>query len=198
MIKKNLVSLSALFIFSNLSGCQLMDSVNTLIDNTKSIVASQSENEPEENLPDVDGLKYVSYKKLCSDAIKSYDYANDTYVDKYYTKIENAEFSGSSNFYLWYDYDKSSRVFLTLRLFTSSDGKTYTDFISKKEIDHLPKKNRQFINEQKKYLKKLNEEKVKLDINEKMIVSTGIVPIRRIFAIDQAKLYDNFYKCEIN
>lgn len=201
MIKKNLVSLSALFIFSNLSGCQLMDSVNTMIDNTKSIVASQSENEPEENLPDVDGLKYVSYKKLCSDAIKSYDYAKDTYVDKYYTKIDNAEFSGGSLFFIDYDYDKDYRVRLSLSLFPLGyDDKDFSITPKgTKATDPLTKKERQFINEQKKYLKKLNEERVKLGIDEKMIVSTGIVPIRKsVFTQHKTSSYGEYFDCKIN
>ena len=196
MIKKTLASVSALFLFVNLTGCQMLDSVNAMIDNTNdlannveklaSIGSSQSANEPEENLPDVDGLKYVSYKKLCEDSMKSSDYARNTYVNKYYTKIDNAEFSNSGIFFIWYEYNKDYSVNLSLELFPD-DNESYQNLLSKKD--------KQFLNKQKKYLKKLNEDKVKLGINEKMITSTGVVPIKSIYTF---KKIGDYFDCKIN
>lgn len=198
MIKKTLASISALFLFVNLNGCQMLDSVNAMIDNTNdiannveklaSIGSSQSANEPEENLPDVDGLKYVSYKKLCEDSIKSSSYASDTYVDKYYTKIDNAEFSGSNLFFFNYNYDKDSKIYVTLALFRSNELLQ----------NALSKKDKQFLNQQKDYLKKLSDEKVKLNINEKMIVSTGVVPIRIISTRHHPTATYEYFTCNIN
>lgn len=196
MIKKTLASVSALFLFVNLTGCQMLDSVNAMIDNTNdlannveklaSTVSTQSANEPEENLPDVDGLKYVSYKKLCEDSMKSSDYARNTYVNKYYTKIDNAEFSNSGIFFIWYEYNKDYSVNLSLELFPD-DNESYQNLLSKKD--------KQFLNKQKKYLKKLNEDKVKLGINEKMITSTGVVPIKSIYTF---KKIGDYFDCKIN
>lgn len=196
MIKKTLASVSALFLFANLTGCQILDSVNAMIDNTNDIAnnveklastgSTQSANEPEENLPDVDGLKYVSYKKLCEDSMKSSDYARNTYVNKYYTKIDNAEFSNSGIFFIWYEYNKDYSVNLSLELFPD-DNESYQNLLSKKD--------KQFLNKQKKYLKKLNEDKVKLGINEKMITSTGVVPIKSIYTF---KKIGDYFDCKIN
>lgn len=196
MIKKTLASVSALFLFVNLTGCQMLDSVNAMIDNTNDLAnnveklastgSTQSANEPEENLPDVDGLKYVSYKKLCEDSMKSSDYARNTYVNKYYTKIDNAEFSNSGIFFIWYEYNKDYSVNLSLELFPD-DNESYQNLLSKKD--------KQFLNKQKKYLKKLNEDKVKLGINEKMITSTGVVPIKSIYTF---KKIGDYFDCKIN
>lgn len=207
MIKKTLASVSALFLFVNLNGCQMLDSVNAMIDNTNDLVdnvsklgstdseIAQPANAPEENLPDVNGLKYASYWQVCEDFHKSSVYAEKKYYGKYYVKAEG-RFTGDS----WFFVQNADEIVFN-RVNTGKANKLDAP------LEHFYNLTIHNFND-KKYIESLANKYMNYKGNEPFIASTGIVVINTvkigseytaISRVSGGKLSSkNYYSCQIS